>query len=352
MDTREWIFVLGVVAVVIVALIAAARWQRRRFDEIRPGDVPSGDGEVDFGSDELPGGGARTIGYRAPTDIERMNEEIRARAEASRPKLSSFHPEPGQQSLLLEPEGAAQTDESSQESVPLLLDPSDEHNVNQGATKTGRVAGLESEGPEFSETQSEPADDMTEDVGHAALRTSEEAENPSIELRAQSEDRPAFPERQNRQEDVAAAEEEGQEPGELIIINLMNDVQHPYDGSKLLKVATELGLRYGDMNIFHYCGPQGDELPQFRMANLLKPGYFEIDAMDQTRTHALCFFFELQPGQENMRIYETMLSVISKIRDELGGELHDENRSVFTIQTSEHCRNRIRDFQRRHLRTR
>ena len=117
----------------------------------------------------------------------------------------------------------------------------------------------------------------------------------------------------------------------------------------LQRRSRELGLRHGDMDIFHYCGRHGDESPQFRMANLVKPGYFDLDNMNQTRTHALCFFFELMPDQDNMKIYDSMLSVINKLRDDLGGELHDENRSVFTIQTSEHCRNRIRDFQRRHL---
>ena len=103
------------------------------------------------------------------------------------------------------------------------------------------------------------------------------------------------------------------------------------------------------MDIFHYCGRHGDEAPQFAMANLLNPGVFDLKTISTLRTHALCFFFELASGQDNMAIYERMLTVVSRMKDEIGGKLHDENRSVFTIQTSEHCRNRIRDFQRKRL---
>ncbi|MCL4163460.1 UNVERIFIED_CONTAM: hypothetical protein GTU68_065470 [Idotea baltica] len=139
------------------------------------------------------------------------------------------------------------------------------------------------------------------------------------------------------------------DPSEIVIINLMTAPEAAYEGQSLMRALTESGMRFGEMDIFHYRGKHGDEEPQFRMANLLNPGIFDISNMDKLSTHALCFFFELEPEQDNMRIYESMLSVISGLKDELGGEMRDDQRSVFTIQTSEHCRNRIRDFQRRLL---
>ena len=366
MDTREWIFVLGVIAVVIIALILAARWRRQRFDEIRPGEHLGVGADIDnVVSAELPAGSARTVGYRDPTDIERMNDEIRERAEASRPRLSSFRPEPVvQPSLLDDLDQELDKDDplDQQSSVPLLLDPSDEHNSDQQQHATEAVqpdkeqAGSEPEQAggcsEHSEELENPADDWRETEPEPELPA--DKDDPSTPVKSAAGQAPESIE--SPIETPAAKPEEPsakpQEPGEIIIVNLMTAPSTPYDGATLLKLVTELGLRHGDMDIFHYCGRHGDEPPQFRMANLLKPGYFDINTMNQTRTHALCFFFELMPAQDNMKTYETMLSVINNLRDDLGGELHDENRSIFTIQTSEHCRNRIRDFQRRHLLTR
>lgn len=338
MDTREWIFVLGVIVVVIFALIAAAKWRRQRFEDIGSRDIRVREYPEDLdSSDELPAGGARTVGYRDPNDIEKMNVEIRARAEASKPRLSSFRPEPVEQQALLldtEPEDDDEDEGSEADAVPLLLDPSDEHNrefESSGATDEPVVLPNEEEVRQLQEIADEVEGDS---------KSSQTELEPDVEQKPKQDTKAKSGQK--------SAEEKG-EIGEIIIINLMTSPSEPYAGKELYKVLYELGMRLGDMDIFHYCGRHGDEEPQFRMANLLKPGYFELAEMDTIQTHALCFFYELLPGQDNMKVYESMLSVINKVRDELGGELHDENRSVFTIQTSEHCRNRIRDFQRRHL---
>ncbi len=347
MDTREWIFVLGVIVVVVVALIAAAKWRRQRFEDIGSRDYRGrGESEAFEASDELPAGGARTVGYRDPNDIERMNNEIRARAEASKPRLSSFRPEPvEQQALLLDAEAEDDIDDEEdqeREGVPLLLDPSDEHNreFEESDEDSEPVEEVLPNEEEVNQLQ-EIADDLDDGRKEPTIGS---GTKPKTEQKPQVAKKP-----EQKPEPKAKASQKQDDIGEIIIINLMTSPSTPYEGSSLFKVLNELGMRHGDMDIFHYCGRHGDEEPQFRMANLLKPGYFELSEMDSIRTHALCFFFELLPDQNNMKVYESMLTVINRVRDELGGELHDENRSVFTIQTSEHCRNRIRDFQRRHL---
>ena len=46
-----------------------------------------------------------------------------------------------------------------------------------------------------------------------------------------------------------------------------------------------------------------------------------------------------------MKAFEQMLATANTIRQALEGDLKDEQRSVFTRQTMEHCRQRIRDFE-------
>lgn len=136
------------------------------------------------------------------------------------------------------------------------------------------------------------------------------------------------------------------DPEDLIIINLMTDPAAPYEGERIFEHVLKLGLRWGGQDpIFHYYDDSDNEEPIFRMADLLKPGYFDIGNMGQFYTHALCFFFELRHGHDNLKTYESMLSIITRLRDELGGELHDENRDVFTNQRSIRYRELIDHFE-------
>jgi len=47
----------------------------------------------------------------------------------------------------------------------------------------------------------------------------------------------------------------------------------------------------------------------------------------------------------NMHCFDEMLSTAEALQNELDVLLKDENRSVFTRQTIEHSRQRIRDFE-------
>ena len=386
MGIQEWTIVIGVIVGVSVLFWMASRWRKRRYDDIYSYDVGDNEPEREFGS-ELPSGGARTVGYRDPTDIERMNQEIRERADTLKPRLSSFASAPREQQALFE-ETAEPDQDLDEEQIPLLLDPSEEHTESDEiALSQSEISDQSLESGEETKAletfDSEPLSDplpeepdslmQPENAGlpDSAVAKQELADPESAEQQlAEPEFAPKASITPSKEPDVEPKEErfkkekpvkkkaekhaaesssEPSEPAEIIIINLMTTPEAAYEGRPLLRALTELGMRFGEMDIFHYCGLQGDDAPQFRMANLLNPGVFDIDKIDELRTHALCFFYELEPDSDNMSVYESMLSVISKLKDELGGEMRDDQRSVFTIQTSEHCRNRIRDFQRRHL---
>jgi cell division protein ZipA len=111
----------------------------------------------------------------------------------------------------------------------------------------------------------------------------------------------------------------------------------------------ENGLRYGDMNIFHYhAGEDGEGPVLFSMANMVKPGNFDLHSFETFSTVGLSFFLALPSASgEHMRAFELMLSTIQKMASALPGELKDEQRSVLTKQTIEHYRERVRDFSRR-----
>lgn len=140
------------------------------------------------------------------------------------------------------------------------------------------------------------------------------------------------------------------EPEEVLIINIMAQRGGNFPGGELLDALLKAGLRFGDMNIFHrYSDIKGDGELLFSMANMVKPGYFDLEAMDDFETPGVSLFMTLPLKADSMKSFDLMVDTARDISDALGGELKDEQRSVMTRQTIDHCRERIRDFERRRL---
>jgi cell division protein ZipA len=135
-------------------------------------------------------------------------------------------------------------------------------------------------------------------------------------------------------------------PQEVIIINVMARAGQTLHGGDLLGVLQAQGLRLGDMSIFHrHADSHGSGPVMFSMANMVKPGTFDLATMDEFSTPGVSFFLQLPNKLGNMACFDRMLGAATAVRDAFDAELKDEHRSVFTRQTVEHCRQRVRDFE-------
>ena len=135
-------------------------------------------------------------------------------------------------------------------------------------------------------------------------------------------------------------------PHEVIIINVMARSGLHFTGADLLPVLLKQGLRLGSMNIFHrHAEVDGSGPVMFSMANMVKPGTFNLAGMDTFTTPGISLFLQLPNSLGNKESFEIMLAAAASIKVALDGEFKDENRSVFTRQTVEHCRQRIQDFE-------
>lgn len=140
---------------------------------------------------------------------------------------------------------------------------------------------------------------------------------------------------------------------EVIVINVMSRAEG-FVGAELLENVLTSGMRYGDMNIFHYyASAPDDDCALYSMANILKPGTFDLNSMQSFQTPGVSFFMAL-PLKTNkdvsaMDVFDKMYNTAKRISQKLNGELKDENRSVMTGQTIEHCRQRISEFSRKKL---
>lgn len=139
-------------------------------------------------------------------------------------------------------------------------------------------------------------------------------------------------------------------PEELLILHVVAPQGERCSGLQVLAALTEAGLECGDMDIFHYYheGPEV-AVPVFSVANMVKPGTLRPDDMDGMTTPGLSLFLRLPGPLDSMAAFEQMLKTARALAAELGGELHDQQRSVLTRQTIEHYRERITELNRKRL---
>ena len=140
------------------------------------------------------------------------------------------------------------------------------------------------------------------------------------------------------------------EPQEVLMLHVVSRDEAGFPGEDILQVLLAYNLRFGEMDFFHrHEASAGKGAVQFSVANMLKPGVFDIDRMSDFSTSGLIFFMTLPGPRDMMGAFEQMLETARGIAENLGGDVLDESRSVVTRQTLEHMRQRIRDLERKLL---
>ncbi len=140
------------------------------------------------------------------------------------------------------------------------------------------------------------------------------------------------------------------QPDEVLIINVLSRDKNGFNGADLLEVLLACDVRFGDMDIFHrFEGAQGQGRIQFSIANLVKPGTFDLDGIKEFYTPGVCMFLQLPGPQRPLEAFDCMAEIATCIVKNLQGEMRDENHSVLTAQTMEHYRQRIREYERKRL---
>ncbi|WP_434987122.1 cell division protein ZipA [Vreelandella zhaodongensis] len=137
---------------------------------------------------------------------------------------------------------------------------------------------------------------------------------------------------------------------EMVVISVLSREPEGFDGGKLLELMMVCGLRYSrEMGVFHrFETESSDSALQFSMVNVLKPGTFPIEEMDEFVTPGITLLMPLPGAVDSSAAFEAMVETAMVLVRHMGGELKDENRSVMTAQTIEFARQRVHEFERRH----
>jgi len=137
---------------------------------------------------------------------------------------------------------------------------------------------------------------------------------------------------------------------EVFMLNVVARSPEGFRGEDILHILLACDLRFGDMSFFHrHEFEAGRGAIQFSVANMMQPGVFDIDNMADLNTPGLVFFLTLPGPEDMMKAFNYMLETAQAVARNLDGDVLDESRSVLTRQTLEHCRQQIRDLERRLL---
>jgi len=137
---------------------------------------------------------------------------------------------------------------------------------------------------------------------------------------------------------------------EVVVISVLSRDPEGFDGGKLLELMMACGLRYSrPMGVFHRFETESDDSElQFSMVNVVKPGTFPIEEMDEFVTPGITLLMPLPGAHDSSAAFEAMVETAMVVVRHMGGELKDENHSVMTAQTIEFARQRVHEFERRH----
>ncbi len=321
---REWLTVIIILLIIGIILDGVRRVRAARRERIHLSASladESGGLDEDIGGSEFPSGGARVAGYRHPDETpiskDDSKEPVLSRAKGAFSSKASL--------------------DAAVESAPVLMDSAQESNLEPALGNIDELDGVSVEPPaahidDVQESRSEPKPSL------AAKVVKKVAQKVEPKIRSTDENSAGS----------GSPEGETLAPEEVIVINVMAQSGYQFHGADLLAVLTEQNLRFGTMDIFHrHKNDDGSGEIFFSLANIVKPGTFDLNAMNEFGTPGVSMFMTLPIKGDSVAAFGLMARTAKAIAEELQGELKDENRSVMTQQTFEHCRQRVIEFERK-----
>ncbi|MBB5208346.1 cell division protein ZipA [Chiayiivirga flava] len=120
------------------------------------------------------------------------------------------------------------------------------------------------------------------------------------------------------------------------------------NGADIVVAAEKAGLAFGDMNIFHRLVDNRPEAgPIFSVANMMKPGSFDLRRVHDIETPGLTFFMTLPGPLPALDAWETLLPTAQRMAELLDASVLDEERNTLGRQRIAHLRDELRAFDRK-----
>lgn len=133
----------------------------------------------------------------------------------------------------------------------------------------------------------------------------------------------------------------------LVMLYLAAKSGHTISGAELVLAAEKVGLIHGHHNIYHRLADSsaGSE-PVFSMANVIQPGYFDLDRIDTLTTPGVSFFLTLPGPLTAVQAWDSMLPIAERMAQLLDAVLLDSERNALGRQRILHIKEELRAYDR------
>ncbi|WP_203300906.1 cell division protein ZipA [Marinobacter sediminum] len=357
MSLREWLIAIGTLVIIGIVIDGIRRVRRARKESLA---ISSGMGADeleespldDHFNPELPNGGARTISRDTLEERGYVKPERSGRFGSPKPKPT--RPVTASASTPASEKPARGGDDSSWDSgfsahdeedatVDSGWGANDEHLADDDQRQEESWVNREAEAETEKEAEHESSIDEAQPVQN---RESGDSVPPTATTEVEEDTARRGPMEHNHGQPLAGANRP--EAREVIVINVLARAGGDFSGTALKNLFEACGLELGDMDIYHRHETTDNTSPvQFSVANAVEPGTFRPKDIPGMTTPGISFFMSMPGPSNSLQAFEFMLETAQCVVRNLGGELKDERRSVMTPQTIEHCRQRIREFDRK-----
>lgn len=170
------------------------------------------------------------------------------------------------------------------------------------------------------------------DIEIPSLRIDELSEGPDIR-----EARPA-----------GRGQREPAQPERIVSLYVVARDGYSLHGPEILVAAEKAGMVHGDLGIFHRVEERhADAGPVFSLANMVRPGNFDLAAIDEFSTPGIVLFMTLPGPLSALDAWDTMLPAAQRIAELLGAQLLDDQRTPIGRQRIAALRDELRAWDRK-----
>ena len=150
---------------------------------------------------------------------------------------------------------------------------------------------------------------------------------------------------------VSQSSEETRSPEqEVLVLNVRAPNEQEISGAALLPMLLTLGFKFGDQDIFHrHVNSNGKGPVLFSLANMFKPGVFDIDNLENFTTQGVSLFMILPIEGDPHQVFNMMHNAARKLAEEFSCQILDGRRSVLTKQGLQQYVEKIREFERQRM---
>lgn len=191
--------------------------------------------------------------------------------------------------------------------------------------------------PEFS---AQNLDDLDEGVGEVRIITGSNLDSEHTDSTYDSADDYQKDDTRGTVEAKENNDQDKNTPPDIVVMYILPKPDQELLGAHVNSSAQAMGLKFGEMNIFHY---KDSSRTVFSLANMLEPGSFNPETIHDLKTTGLTVFMQFN-GSDPLDDLTEMLQRSYQLAGLLDARLCNHKREPLTEQDAENYRTRASNF--------